>query len=78
MDKCIRCGKPTSYNGWPNYETWAVKLWLDNDQGLCEYWRETSQWAKAEAPDRDSVKIRGWKVEDVAEALLAERLKEEL
>jgi len=22
-----------SYNGWANYETWNVKLWLDNDQG---------------------------------------------
>ena len=21
------------YNGWTNYETWLVKLWLDNDQG---------------------------------------------
>ena len=20
------------YNGWSNYETWAVNLWLDNDQ----------------------------------------------
>jgi hypothetical protein len=25
-----------TYNGWTNYETWAVKLWLDNDQGTNE------------------------------------------
>ena len=22
----------TTYNGWTNYETWNVKLWLDNEQ----------------------------------------------
>jgi hypothetical protein len=28
------------YNGWTNYETWAVKLWLDNDEGTYNYWRD--------------------------------------
>ena len=23
-----------TYNGWSNYETWNVALWLGNDQGL--------------------------------------------
>ena len=31
------------YNGWTNYETWNVKLWMDNDQGSYDYWRETAQ-----------------------------------
>lgn len=22
-----------TYNGWANYETWAVALWIDNEQG---------------------------------------------
>ena len=26
-----------TYNGWTNYETWNVKLWLDND-GELDYW----------------------------------------
>jgi len=23
-----------SYNGWQNYETWNVALWVQNDEGL--------------------------------------------
>ena len=32
----------TTYNGWTNYETWAVNLWLSNDQGSYEYWNEVA------------------------------------
>ena len=30
----------TTYQGWTNYETWAVNLWLDNEEGVHDYWRE--------------------------------------
>lgn len=33
------------YNGWTNYETWNLKLWIDNDQGSYEYWREQARSA---------------------------------
>lgn len=31
------------YNGWPNYETWCVNLWMDNEQGSQEFFRETAK-----------------------------------
>lgn len=41
------------YNGWTNYETWLANLWMDNDQGSQEYWRERAENACDEATDRD-------------------------
>lgn len=31
------------YNGWKNYETWNVALWLGNDEGLYSLAREHRQ-----------------------------------
>lgn len=32
-----------AYNGWPNYETWNVMLWMDNDEGAYRCYREKAQ-----------------------------------
>jgi hypothetical protein len=40
MDKDRNGGK---YNGWNTYETWAVKLWLDNEEGSYRYWTEQAR-----------------------------------
>ena len=31
------------YNGWTNYETWNVKLWIDNDEGSYNYYQEVAR-----------------------------------
>jgi hypothetical protein len=32
-----------SHNGYRNYETWIVKVWIDNDQGQHDYWIEVAR-----------------------------------
>jgi hypothetical protein len=34
----------STYCGWANYETWLVKLWIDNDQGVYEL---VNDWASS-------------------------------
>ena len=30
-------------NGWSNYMTWDVALWIDNEVGTYKYWREVAE-----------------------------------
>lgn len=39
----------TKYNGWTNYETWNVKLWMDNDEGSYQHYGELAQEAYDQA-----------------------------
>lgn len=32
-----------NYNGWPNYETWNVMLWLDNVEPMYWFYRSQAQ-----------------------------------
>ena len=40
------------YNGWTNYETWAVKLWMDNEEGFYRAWQDRTQDAWDQAEDK--------------------------
>jgi len=37
------------YNGWTNYETWNVKLWMDNEEGSQSYYSDLAQEAYNDA-----------------------------
>lgn len=44
------------YNGWTNYETWNLALWIDNEQGSYEYWRERAQEVYQDTKEGDDRK----------------------
>jgi hypothetical protein len=59
------------YNGWRNYETWAVKLWLDNKESSYQHLASLTAnvWASATATSWGSRS-------DTARVELAEAIKE--
>jgi len=61
------------YNGWRNYETWLVCLWLTNEESSSKYWEllAAELWRDAKSSD---ILTR----EQVARHTLAERLKDEI
>lgn len=34
------------YNGYTNYPTWNVKLWIDNEEGSYNYWHDAAREAE--------------------------------
>lgn len=60
------------YQGWTNYETWAVNLWMDNNEGSYNYVREQAREAIAEAK---SDRTEYLTVREQATYALAETLK---
>ena len=66
------------YNGWTNYETWNVKLWMDNEEPSYRYWREAAQEAydNAEAQESDGGRVIFTREESATHAI-RERMKDE-
>lgn len=53
---CKECQKKEEYNGWANWETWACKLWMDNEEWTQERVREIL--GKFVEPDKNRYSIK--------------------
>jgi hypothetical protein len=65
-----------TYNGWKNYPTWAVNLWLDNDRGLHEMTLEGVAEQVADAANCVQVRDGIWTLERAARFNAADWLRE--
>jgi hypothetical protein len=62
----------TGYNGWTNYPTWCVNLWLSNDEGLYREALERTSETVANPPRVSEY----WNDEQTARYNVADTLKD--
>jgi hypothetical protein len=67
-----------TYNGYANYETSVVVLWLGNDFGTYGYWNAAARKEKQEAANYREVRENIWPAEKAALFRLADRIKEDV
>lgn len=72
----------TTHNGWKNYETWAVALWIDNEEPSYNkarrMARECAELAAEQKADAEGPALRAGRLvfPRSADGMLADRLKE--
>ena len=66
-----------AYEGWTNYETLAVNLWINNDEGIYNYWLKVAEYRQHTAPQCQQVIDGIWTTDEAAKFLLADGLKDQ-
>lgn len=67
------CKSDRTYNGWTNYETWVVNLWMDNEKGQQDYWIEEVQ---AAIKQEDAVSALSDRIKDEHEEACQQMLEQ--
>ena len=67
-----------SYNGWSNYETWCVNLWMSSDEGSAAYWEMIAQDIAECADDYVDSYPESFSLVEIAKYRLADRLRDEM
>lgn len=65
-----------TYNGYSNYETWAVQLWIDNTESSSAYWRRLAEEVYNHQAEEPVLGGLGMTKTDDAIYLLADKLRE--
>lgn len=47
----------TKYNGWTNYESWSIALWIGNDRGTEELMEEFTNQARENDPEHPAYEL---------------------
>ncbi len=62
--------KTKTYNGWTNYETWCVKLWMDDDKADSAAWDSQAEaWLEANLMDNSFTSAERQRVYGLVEDL---------
>ena len=70
--------KDEGYNGYENYQTWAVCLWIDNEQSTQQWALDLARECLDSAPEHQMVREGFVTVEQRARYDLADLLQDEL